>query len=100
MSLEHKPGLIFRVDPKTQNGVIEINVTQYLTKVLGTRAGYVIAGYNDMLSYEDASDRANGMLLIGIEVATPQLERKFSYLNPDAHFLIRRPNGTYSLAGG
>jgi hypothetical protein len=97
VSLEHRPGFVFRVDPRSGKGVPEINISEFLTKQLGTRAGYVIAGYNDMLPYE-LGDSDKHVLLMGIEAATPLLQRRFNYLNPDAHYLTRWPDGKYSLS--
>jgi len=97
VSLEHNPGQIFRVDPRTWTSTREMNVTNYLEQAFGTKSGYVIAGYNDMLLYDSTNHQQDCPVLIGIEGRAPLMKRAVNSHNPDAHYLIREPNGTYSL---
>jgi hypothetical protein len=93
-SLEHTPCRIFRFDTKTLQAVAEKNVSASLQSLWGTRVGYVIAGYNNMLHYDDpiTSERVT---LIGFQAATPESAQKVRNKNPSAHYLVRQSNGQY-----
>jgi len=96
VSLEHKPCTIFRIDPRTLKAVAEINVSTFLQEQWGAPAGYVIAGYNDMLHYEDPIT-SDSLTMIGFEAATPTLAGNFHQFNPSAHYLIRKSENQYSV---
>jgi len=104
VGLENNPCEIFRIDPhKTDaaggnKATLELDVSAFLTKALGTRAGYGIVAYNNMTEYPDASKRFPS-LLMGFEVFTPRASRTFGakFLNPDAHYLVRDSDGNYTL---
>jgi hypothetical protein len=94
VSLEHRPCTIFRIDTGTFQSVAEINVSALLQALWDTRVGYVIAGYNDMLQYEDPVT-SESLTLIGFEAATPKLAGNVHHFNPSAHYLVRRSPGQY-----
>jgi hypothetical protein len=97
VTLEHKPGLVFRVDPRTGKSIIEANISTQLSQLLSTRVGYVIAGYNDMVLYEPAGRSRTPTVLMGMECTTPMLPGGLGAFNPNPRLLIRRPNGRYSF---
>lgn len=96
VTLEHNPCIIFRINPSTFKSVAEINVSAKLREQWNTKVGYIIAGYNDMLACDDPL-ALQPLTLIGMETATPMLEGRFHSFNADAHYLVRRGDGQYSV---
>jgi hypothetical protein len=97
VTLEHNPGLVFRVNPQAGNAIVETNITELLSQVLNTKVAYIIAGYNDMVLYEPAGRSRTPTVLMGIESRTPLLPGDWGRWNPDGRILIRGPNGGYSF---
>ena len=102
VGVEDNPSRIYRIDPHevdstgTYNGTLELNVSSFLTKVLGTETTYAIVAYNNMTKYPDPA--AGSSLLIGLEATTPQSAEAFEVRrNPNAYYLVRDPNGDYVL---
>lgn len=99
--VEDNPSRIYRIDPEkidpagAYQAILELDVSAFLTKALGTQATYAIVGYNNMTKYPDPASGSS--LLIGIQVATPQLAGTFYRHDPDAHYLVRDSSGGYGL---
>jgi hypothetical protein len=95
---------IYRIDPSRTDSsgqyqaMLELDVSSFLTRALGTKTSYAIVAYNKMTKYPDAGGLC-AHLLMGIEAKTPGHPRAFGKqrYNPHAHFLVRDCDGTYSV---
>jgi hypothetical protein len=102
VTVEDNPCRIYRIDPYMTDsagmyrGNREINVSDFLTRELGTKATYAIVAYNDMTAYPGPGNDCVG-LLMGLEVNTPKLSTSFYRHGPDAQYLIRDREGRYAL---
>jgi len=103
VGVEDNPVRIYRIDPHKIDaggefsGTLDLNVSAFLTKALGTDATYGIVAYNNMTKYPDAA-KADCSLLIGLETATPRAARMVAGRhNPNAYYLVRDCNGGYFL---
>ena len=105
VGVEDSPSRIYRIDPRETDPIgqyeatLELDVSSFLTKTLGTEATYAIVAYNDMTEYS-ASAGACPHLLIGLETITPQASAWFGdrqHFNPYAHYLVRDCAGNYAL---
>jgi hypothetical protein len=102
--VEDNPALIYRIDPPVGDdagdyrGSLELNVSQFLTQALGTKATYAGIAYNDTTAYPDPDGRCS-RLLIGLEVITPGAPGTFGpkHFSPNAYYLVRNCNGGYAL---
>jgi poly(A) polymerase len=97
VTLEHNPCFLFSINPQTGKGVVEANISEQLSELLGTKVGFIIAGYNNMVLYETAGRSRTPTVLMGIESATPMVPSAQGAMNSDARLLIRWPNGRLSF---
>jgi hypothetical protein len=103
-SLEDNPSRIYRIDPQVvddsgqYNGALDLNVSEFLTQALGTKATYAGIAYNNATAYPDPVGHCS-RLLIGLEVVTPQAAQTFgkSRFSPNAYYLVRDCGGGYVL---
>lgn len=104
VGVEDNPSRIYRIDPGSadQSGyyeaALELDVSAFLTKALGTEATYAIVAYNDMTEYPDSSGTCP-YLLVGLETVTPQTTAWFGeqHFDPHAYYLLRDCRGNYAL---
>jgi hypothetical protein len=77
---------------------LELDVSAFLTQVLGTRVTYVGIAYNNTTEYPDFAGRCS-RLLIGIEAITPRAALTFGaqHFTPHAYYLVRDCSGRYVL---
>jgi hypothetical protein len=103
-SVEDSPARIYRIDPRVSDGAgnyrgsLELNVSQFLTQALNTKATYAGIAYNDTTAYPDPDGRCS-RLFIGLEVITPDAPGTFGpkHFSPNAYYLVRGCNGGYAL---
>jgi hypothetical protein len=102
VGVEDYPCRIYRVDPANTDptgqfaATLELNVSSYLTNLLGTPTTYGIVAYNNMTKFPDPATGPN--LLIGLEAATPQASNAFGGRhNPNAYYLVRDSSAGYLL---
>ena len=96
VAVEHNPSQLFRFDCESKTPYLELNISDYLSRTLGTKVGFADAGYNDMLLYKTKT--GSTCLLLGMEMAAPQLPGNFCGFNPDAMYLTRMPDGKFYCA--
>jgi hypothetical protein len=102
VGVEDNPSRIYRVDPREVgpsgecDGILELNVSSFLTKALGTETTYAIVAYNNMTKYPDPVNGLN--VLIGLEAATPFAPHTFAGRHtPNGYYLVRDSNSGYAL---
>ena len=71
IAVENSPLKIIRVDPRHPKAVVDLDVSEYLTKAWGTPVKYGIAAYNDMLAIRLPGTSCES-LMIGFEATTPR----------------------------
>jgi len=102
--VEDNPSRIYRINPLDvreggQYGAVqELDVSAFLTRMLGTRTTYAIVAYNDMTEYDDDA-RTCPRFLIGLEAITPQAYVTFGTqrYNTHAYYLLRNCDASYAL---
>ncbi len=102
VAVEDNPSRIYRINPQRADavtglyaGILELNVSDFLSQNLGTKATYAIVAYNNMTLYKATGDCS--ALLMGLEVATPEVPEAFYRHNPKAYYLVRDCRGAYTL---
>lgn len=105
VAVEDSPSRIYRIDlggidrDGQYEATLELDVSDFLTKALGTETTYVIAAYNNMTEYPDSA-AACPYLLVGLEAITPLAAAWFGqrlHFNPHAYYLLRDCEGNYAL---
>ena len=102
VGVEDNPSAIYRIDPREIgpsgecSGTLELNVSSFLTKALGTETTYAIVAYNNMTKYPDPVNGSN--VLIGLEAATPFASHTFAGRHtPNGYYLVRDGNSGYAV---
>jgi hypothetical protein len=102
VGVEDNPSRIYRIDPREVgpsgecDGILELDVSAFLTKALGTKTTYAIVAYNNMAKYPDPATGPNA--LIGFEADTPGAPQNFGGRHePNGYYLVRDSNGGYVL---
>ncbi len=103
-SVEDAPSRIYRIDPHQADAsgmysaTLEIDVSSFLTRALGTNVTYASIAYNDTTAYPDRDGNCP-FRLIGMEAITPDARETFGKFKYDvnAHYLIRDCGGHYAL---
>ena len=102
VGVEDNPSRIYRIDPREIgpsgecDGTLELNVSSFLTKALGTETTYAIVAYNNMTKYPDPVNGSN--VLIGLEAATPFASHTFAGRHtPNGYYLVRDGNSGYAV---
>jgi hypothetical protein len=91
---------VVRIDLSSNGakGAVELNVPEFLSRVLNTEATTAIVAYNDITVYPSA-DSACPSLLMGFSVHTPNEPVTFATTKkyPGAGFLVRSCKGEYTV---
>jgi len=104
VGVEDNPSRIYRIDPRQigadgmYDATLDLDVSSFLTKALGTKTNYVNPAYNKMTEYPDPAGGCSHLLL-GLEAVTPQYPKTFGeqHYNPYGYYLVRDCNGNYAL---
>jgi hypothetical protein len=105
VAVEGAASRILRIDPHDGKEVVDLDLQAYLSKAWGMQVSYTIAAYNDMVAIPDR--QGTNALLFGVEafIAPGEtisaghsvVEVGRGRLESAGWYLVRRPNGQYSL---
>ena len=91
------PGDIYEFPLDGSSPTIELHMSNYLSSELGARVSYATAAYNNMVIYPQSGSASCPDLLIGLGfIASVNYPNAYDDFYPNASFLVRHCNGTYT----
>ena len=91
------PGDVYEFPLDGSPPTIELYMSNYLSSQLGSRVSYATAAYNNMVIYPQSGTPSCPDLLMGLGfIASVNYPHAYDDIYPNASFIVRHCNGTYT----